>query len=79
MRRKLQESKSSGITKLVEYFDDKDFVYQITSYMNMMTSQTLMERSSARYLTLEEMQGSARTIVNVVAAIHAAGFLHNDI
>ena len=45
VRRKLQESKLSGITKLVEYFDDKDFVYQITSFMNMMTLQTLMERS----------------------------------
>ena len=79
VRRKLQESKTSGITKLVEHFGDKNFVYQVTSHMNMMTLQTLMERSSIRYLTLSEMQGSARTIVSVVAAIHTAGFLHNDI
>lgn len=79
VRRKLQESKISGITKLVEHFEDEDFVYQVTSLMNMMTLQTMMERSSTRYLTLSELQSSARTIVYVVAAIHSAGFVHNDI
>ena len=63
VRRKLQESKTSGIAKLVEHFEDKNFVYQVTSLMNMMTLQTLMERSSTRYLTLSELQSSARTIV----------------
>ena len=79
VRRKLQESKMSGITKLVEHFEDKNFVYQVTSLMNMMTLQTTMERSSTRYLTLSELQSSARTIVCVVAAMHSAGFIHNDI
>ena len=79
VRRKLQESKMSGITKLVEHFEDKNFVYQVTSLMNMMTLQTTMERSSTRYLTLSELQSSARTIVCVVAAMHKAGFIHNDI
>ena len=34
---------------------------------------------SARYLTTEELRGPAWQIVNAVAAIHAAGYLHNNI
>ena len=40
-----------------------------------------MERRSAssRQLTQQELQRQARQIGNAVAAIHAAGYLHNDI
>ena len=47
--------------------------------MNMGTLQTLMERASTPYLTLQEMQGFAKKIIQTVGTMHEAGFLHNDI
>ena len=47
--------------------------------MNFGTLQSFMERSSTPYLTLSEMQNSAGHIISALAAIHAAGYLHNDI
>lgn len=79
VRQKLQAVKAIGITKLIEHFEDDQFVYQVTSLMNMGTLQNFMEKSSMSYLTLEEMKSSAYHIVSAVQAIHAAGYLHNDI
>ena len=79
VRQKLQAVKAIGITKLIEHFEDDQFVYQVTSLMNMGTLQNFMEKSSMSYLTLEEMKSSAYQIVFAVQAIHAAGYLHNDI
>ena len=55
VRRKLQKAKLGGVTKLIEHFADENFVYQVTSLMNMSTLQTVMERTSMPYLTLQEM------------------------
>ena len=71
--------KPSGVTKLIEVFEDKMFVYQVTSQMNSGNLQYFMENTSTRYLSLEEIVGPARSVVCAVAAIHLAGYLHNDI
>ena len=44
VRQKIQVVKAIGITKLIEHFEDDQFVYQVTSLMNMGTLQNFMEK-----------------------------------
>ena len=83
LRSKLQMAEAEhGVTNLIEQFEDRDFVYLVTSKMNGGTLQNFMEerrQTKSSYLIAEEWQKHARQIVHAVAAIHAAGYLHNEI
>ena len=51
LRNRLQVAKPHGITKLIETFEDEQFVYVVTSFKNLGDVQTMMEGSSIGYIT----------------------------
>ena len=67
------------MTKLIDYFDDEEYIYVVTSHKNFGDLQTLMEMTSINYLTERELFYSIRHIVIGLANIHKVGYLHNDI
>ena len=79
LRNRLQQVKSQGITKLIETFEDEQFVYVVTSFKNFGDLQTLMESNQICYLGESQMLTPARYIMQALGSIHNAGFLHNDI
>ena len=73
-------SPSTGLTELVEIFDEDSYKYLVTSLMKNGDLQLLMQRNSkVPYLTEEEILSQAKLIFNALDTIHSAGFLHNNI
>ena len=81
-RETLQEinSPATGLTELVEIFEDDRYKYLVTSLMKNGDLQLLMQRNTkVPYLTEEEILSQAKLIFSALATIHSAGFLHNNI
>ena len=73
-------SPSTGLTELVEIFDEDSYKYLVTSLMKNGDLQLLMQRNSkVPYLTEEEILSQAKFIFSALHTIHSAGFLHNNI
>ena len=73
-------SPSTGLTELVEIFDEDSYKYLVTSLMKNGDLQLLMQRNSkVPYLTEEEILSQAKLIFSALDTIHSAGFLHNNI
>ena len=73
-------SPSTGLTELVEIFDEDSYKYLVTSLMKNGDLQLLMQRNSkVPYLTEEEILWQAKLIFSALDTIHSAGFLHNNI
>ena len=73
-------SPGTGMTELVEIFDEDSYKYLVTSLMKNGDLQLLMQRNNkVPYLTEEEILSHAKLIFSALDTIHSAGFLHNNI
>ena len=82
MHEKLRDmggSSEKRIVKAIEFFDDEQYFYIVTQWMQLNDVRTHMIRCKIPYLTEQEISKPMRHILEALNAVHKAGFLHNDI
>lgn len=70
---------SHHITKLIEFIEDDQYVYLISSWMNRRDICCFMKRHHLPYLSEEEFRKPLKNIISALKTVHQAGFLHNDV
>ena len=74
-----QKLSSHHITKLIEYIEEDQYVYLISSWMNRRDLCCYMKKHQLPYMSEEEMRKPLKNIISALKVIHQAGYLHNDV
>lgn len=74
-----RELSSKSLLKLIEHFEDDNFIYLVYPWSAHCDVGTYLKQFSVPYLTERELQSPMKQLIKGINDLHKIGLLHNDI